>query len=76
MAISNPPVSAKDVVFIERSIDNTEYGEVHISGALLIPYIDEHGHITADTSGAFFAKFPVSGSGGGEWNNIIYSLYI
>src|SRR6185369_14162663 len=59
-----PQVNSKDVVFIQRSDDNSFYGEIHVSGALLIPYIDETGHLNADDSASFFAKFPVSGSGG------------
>ena len=54
----------KDVVFIQRANDNSAYGEIHISGSLLIPYIDENGNITADTSASFYTKFPVSGSSG------------
>ena len=56
----NPTVNSKDVVFIQRSDDNEFYGEAHISGNLLIPYIDETGHINADTSASFYNKFPVS----------------
>lgn len=59
MAISNL-IDPKDVVFIQRSNDNSAYGEVHISGSLLIFYTDENGILTADKSGSFYTKFPPS----------------
>ena len=57
MAITNP-VGARDVVFIQRSNDNTTYGETHVSGTMLIFYTDEIGNVTADKSANFYTKFP------------------
>ena len=64
MAITNP-VGARDVVFIQRDNINSAYGEIHVSGTLLIPYIDATGNITVADSGSFFTLFPPSGSSGG-----------
>jgi hypothetical protein len=58
-----PQVSLKDVVFIQRSDDNSFYGEAHISGAKMIFYLDDTGHINADESGSFYTVFPPSPTG-------------
>jgi hypothetical protein len=63
MAITNP-VEARDVVFIQRDAINSAYGEIHMSGTLLIPFIDSTGNITVAESGSFYTTFPPSGATG------------
>jgi len=63
MPITNP-VGARDVVFIQRDNINSAYGEIHVSGTLLIPYIDSTGNITVGNSASFYTAFPTVGVSG------------
>src|ERR1035438_8997727 len=63
--ISNTNPSAKDVVIIQRDDNNALYQEVHISGSLVIPYLDANGHVDFDTSQSFYNIFPPPGGTGG-----------
>lgn len=61
-------VQLKDIVFIQRSNDNSSYGEVHISGSKLVIYIDIDGNINADTAANFYSVFPPPAPTGASGN--------
>ena len=55
--MAKPTISQKDVVILQRNLNNTVWEEIHISGSDLIFYNNASGDLTADKISSFMASW-------------------
>ena len=81
MAITNPAPQTKEIVILQRNDTNDFYQEIHVSGSLVIPYLNADGYLDFDTSQSFYTVFPPFGgssisSDSASWSSeSLFSFY-